>query len=226
MSIAREGARPRRVGSVLAGLGSFAVFVAMTIALLADHRAPFPVDQAMHAWALRHRSPVLTAVALVITASGSGLPAYVIAAAAGWLAHTRDTGRRLRGAAVALAGLLLGQGVRLGIADLVGRPRPPRDDWAGSAGGAAYPSGHTTTSALVAALVCAAAARRLSGRPRHTAWCAAITWAVLVGLTRIYLGVHWPTDVLGGWLLAAALVAGAACLVDIAAARTSAGRRR
>lgn len=208
------------------GLGSFTVFAAMTIALLADHRAPFAVDQALHAGALRHRSPVLTAVALVITTSGSGLPAYAIAAVAGWLGRRQDARRRLRGAAGALGALLLGQGIRLGIADLVARPRPPRSDWAGSAGGAAYPSGHTTTSALVAALVCAAAAQRLGDRPRRTVWCAAITWAVLVGLTRVYLGVHWATDVLGGWLLAAALVAGAACLVDIAGARISAGRRR
>jgi undecaprenyl-diphosphatase len=67
-------------------------------------------------------------------------------------------------------------------------------------------------------LICVAAGRRLQQEPRRRVWTAAISWAALVGVTRVYLGVHWPTDVLGGWLLAAALVA-AGCLVREAVSR-------
>jgi membrane-associated phospholipid phosphatase len=132
---------------------------------------------------------------------------------AGWAPDPRRA-RRVVGAVVAVGALLLGQGVRLLIAYPVDRPRPARPDWAAAASGPAYPSGHTTTSAVVAALICVAAARAGQGRKSRTLQAAAaLCWAVLVGLTRIYLGVHWPTDVLAGWLLAA-LAAAAALLAQ------------
>ncbi|MDC7336802.1 phosphatase PAP2 family protein [Streptomyces lydicus] len=64
------------------------------------------------------------------------------------------------------------------------------------------PSGHATTSALAAGLLAWGIARYAGRGPART-WCAVLAlWAVAVGLTRVWLGVHWPGDVLGGWLLA------------------------
>src|SRR5215213_3292641 len=134
-----------------------AALVALVAGVLARHGLPYAVDVAVHRWALAHRRGVLTDAAIVVTTTGSGPIAYLTAGAAGAVAAGRD--RWLLGAAAAATALALGQLVRLALATWVGRPRPPVADWAWHAGGAALPSGHATTSALVAALVCTAVVR-------------------------------------------------------------------
>ena len=99
--------------------------------------------------------------------------------------------------------LAIGSLCRLGLSVVVARSRPPERDWAYAAHGFALPSGHSTNSAIAAGLV----AWWLTGmlptqRGRTVTWCLAGGYAFAVGLSRIYLGVHWPTDVLAGWLLA------------------------
>ncbi|MFH8345322.1 phosphatase PAP2 family protein [Streptomyces sp. NPDC018045] len=94
---------------------------------------------------------------------------------------------------------------------LVGRHRPEWPDPVDSAHYAAFPSGHAMTAAVAGGL--ALWLLRLYGARRRWLWAAAVpvTASVVgVGLTRVYLGVHWATDVLGGWLLGGALVAAAA----------------
>jgi undecaprenyl-diphosphatase len=96
---------------------------------------------------------------------------------------------------------------------LVARPRPPQADWATHASGGAFPSGHTTTAALTAGLLIIAV--RVRG-PRAKAPLTLIIggWGALVGLTRVYLGVHWFTDVVGGWLFALGWLGVCLCAVS------------
>ncbi|WP_425837523.1 phosphatase PAP2 family protein [Streptomyces fractus] len=107
-------------------------------------------------------------------------------------------------AATCLIGALLQQGLK----SAVDRPRPVWRDPVDSAHYAAFPSGHAMTAAVVCGLVLWLLRRHGAGRPL---WRTALTLAVVsvlgVGLTRLWLGVHWPSDVLAGWLLGALTVA-------------------
>lgn len=85
----------------------------------------------------------------------------------------------------------------LAVKDWVVRPRPmlwPRvieeTNWS-------FPSGHSSFGAVIALLVILNT-RRLKHRNRIAA--AAVVFALLMGFSRLYLGVHYPTDVLVGWI--------------------------
>ncbi|WP_369167118.1 phosphatase PAP2 family protein [Streptomyces sp. R28] len=90
---------------------------------------------------------------------------------------------------------------------VVDRPRPVWPDPVDSAHYAAFPSGHAMTATVVCGLLLwllhhYGVARALW----RTAAAVAVISVAGVGLTRVWLGVHWPTDVVGGWLLGALVV--------------------
>ena len=90
--------------------------------------------------------------------------------------------------------------------NVVDRPRPPMHLWLTTASSWAFPSGHATQSLstfAALALVCAACLPTV----RRPALALAAVVAAGVGWSRVYLGVHWATDVLAGWLAAACWVA-------------------
>ncbi|MFJ9683170.1 phosphatase PAP2 family protein [Streptomyces sp. NPDC101194] len=192
------------LGAALVGLLGFVVLT--TLVLASRHGSPSALDRALHHWSSGHRPSGLVATARAVTATGTGVFPYAAAVTAGLVAGG-DTRRRLGQAAGALAFLLLGQGVRYGLMRVIARPRPPLGDWATHASGFAFPSGHATTSALMAGLLLTAIGVRAQGRrvprPLRVAGAALVVcWAAAVGLSRVLLGVHWVTDVLAGWLFA------------------------
>lgn len=212
------------VGAICCALG-FALLVAV---LLLGHRHPIGPDAPLHRWFVDHRRGAVTAAARALTNS-AGLTAYLLVAVAALTAAARAAIRRALWAVLvrvlfAAGTLAAGQLVRVLILHAIARVRPPAADWATSAGSYSFPSGHTTTSALAAGIVVVLALRTTtgaSGRTRAVAICVSVVvvaWAVLVALTRIYLGVHWPSDIVGGWLLAAALLLWAAALLPAARA--------
>ncbi|WP_406450901.1 phosphatase PAP2 family protein [Streptomyces sp. NBC_01622] len=107
-------------------------------------------------------------------------------------------------AATCALGTLLQQALKA----LVDRPRPVWPDPVDSAHYAAFPSGHAMTATVVCGLLLWLLHHYGAGR---AVWRTALTLAVIsvagVGLTRVWLGVHWPSDVLGGWVLGAFVVA-------------------
>ncbi len=95
-----------------------------------------------------------------------------------------------------------------GLKAAVDRPRPVWPDPVDSAHYAAFPSGHAMTATVVLGLLLYLLRHYGAGR---ALWCAAVSVAAVsvvgVGLTRVWLGVHWTSDVIGGWLMGTAVVA-------------------
>lgn len=107
-------------------------------------------------------------------------------------------------AAASVLSSLLQQGIKAAV----DRERPQWPDPVDSAHYAAFPSGHAMTATVSCGLLLWLLHRHGAGpRMWRTALAAAWVSVLGVGITRLYLGVHWPSDVLGGWLLGAALVA-------------------
>ncbi|MEV0259295.1 phosphatase PAP2 family protein [Streptomyces sp. NPDC050732] len=103
---------------------------------------------------------------------------------------------------------LIGSAVQQGLKAAVDRPRPVWPDPVDSAHYAAFPSGHAMTAALVCGLLLWLLRVHGAGPALwRTGLALAAVSVVGVGLTRIWLGVHWPSDVVGGWLLGAMTVA-------------------
>lgn len=170
-------------------------------------------DRPVLDWLAAHRSPGLNDAMRVTTAFGGALVALAIMTAAIVLAYAKT--RNLMMPAFLLFCLIGALGLSPLLKLMVGRPRPDFSQIV-DAGGLAFPSGHATTSAIVGAGLAYALTRRRSWRGSVWIWTAAGVLSFLIGFSRLYLGVHWPTDVIGGWMLGLAWVAIGAVLANLA----------
>lgn len=136
-----------------------------------------------------------------ITALGSNMVlTLVVLAAGGFLLLTGRTATALTLVLSVAAGLLLTTLAKLGF----DRPRPDLVAHGMKVYTRSFPSSHAAMSAIVYLTLGAMLARTWPDRPvRIYVIALAIALTLLVGLSRVYLGVHWPTDVLAGWALGA-----------------------
>ncbi|MET7773026.1 phosphatase PAP2 family protein [Nocardia sp. NPDC005366] len=159
------------------------------------------IDPEISAWAIEHRTATLTATARVVTTLGDTLTLTIITVlvCAGliWRGCRRDA--TLVALTAVGASILTFAGKRL-----IGRSRPPAVDRIAFESSLSYPSGHSLGSIAVIGIVVVALVPRLHRTAaRLAAITAAVVFVVAVGISRVYLGVHWPTDVLGGWSIGA-----------------------
>jgi len=85
------------------------------------------------------------------------------------------------------------------------RPRPDLFVPAAKVFTASFPSGHAALSAITYLTLAALLASMTdSRRLRYYLMALAVTLTFLIGLSRVYLGVHYPTDILAGWCIGSA----------------------
>ncbi|MFD5556722.1 phosphatase PAP2 family protein [Streptomyces sp. NPDC127068] len=190
-------------------LGPIAALAALVVVVLGVRYSGRSRPGTVDAWiqsAVDGVGPPWRRVALAVDylAEPAGAAALVVAAVTGCL-----LGRRLRAAVLVVVGTGLTVGTTTLLKPLVGRTIHD--------GHLSYPSGHTAFLTAFALVVALLAAGRL-GLGRAAGTMLVITSALLAGAAmgwaQVALGAHYPTDTLGGWCTALAVVPATAWLVD------------
>ncbi len=210
-----EGRPHRRaaVAALVAGLAAFALIAALVVSGVSA-----TLDTAVNSGLAAQRTAAATDFFRGYTGAGQWF--VITAAAVAVIATLTATSRRR---AAVFLGVAVGAALLLDplLKVVFGRTRPPAGNAATVVSGLAFPSGHSLASATLALAVVVVA---WPTRWRLPAAAVSLTFAVLMGLSRVYLGVHWLTDVLGAWTLAVAIVGGTALVIPPHARATSADR--
>jgi undecaprenyl-diphosphatase len=186
-----------------AAIGGLLVFGTMAFPLARGEAIGFdlPVRTAIHSWAF----PALTAAMRLITTLGSE---YFLAALAVILVWRWERLGKRKAAYLLVGGSLSAETAAQLLKWLIHRPRPEVFFGLVPAETYSFPSGHAFVPAVYFALLAGIVAA-------GTRWRAAVVvLALLLGFSRVYLGYHYPSDVVGGWALAVVWVTVWAIIVD------------
>ncbi|MFC7448119.1 phosphatase PAP2 family protein [Rhodococcus daqingensis] len=170
------------------------------------------IDQSVLDSVLDIRTPWLTDVVTVITNLGGTVASWVITS----VIVLALLARRHRAEALLVGGAMFtGQLVMSLLKLAFGRARPPEPERLVVEVTHSFPSGHAMMSSILVCVV-GAVIVRLAGSPawsRRSApdrwrtpmlFAGLALWTLAIGLSRVYLGAHWLTDVIAGWLFGAA----------------------
>lgn len=185
------------------GFAALAVGIALLIGFAVE-RYPFAIDRRL-LLAFRDATDLsrpigpdgLRSTMIDFTALGGGtVLTTIVVIALGLLAIRRLW---LTGALV-LAATVLGSILSAQAKLLFGRPRPELVDHLVEVRGLSFPSGHATNSAIIYLTLALLISQVVPGRAtRRYIIAVAVFLTGIVGISRVYLGVHWPSDVLAGW---------------------------
>lgn len=193
------------------------VFAAIT-AHVGAVNAMTNLDRALSSAVQEMRNPVLDAIAIAITLSGDTIVLVWVAAA---LVISLFVVRLRRLSGVVLIASLVTTFSVVALKGWIERPRPTADLYPGVEA-FSFPSGHTTNSAVLYGILLLLAASPVFGRRRPRLAAALGALIILIGVSRIYLAAHWPSDVIAGWCFAAIMLSA----VSLAIARTRPVERR
>jgi undecaprenyl-diphosphatase len=165
-------------------------------------------DATFRTFAHRHASPGLTELMRLASYVGETVPLLVLSVLAFAVLLAAHSSRAAAFFAITMGGaFVLDATLKLAFH----RPRPPAFFGTPEPGSYSFPSGHAIFAACYFGILAAFAAARFRGRAaRILVWSSAAIIAGLIGYSRIYLGVHYPSDVVAGyaasivWLTAAA----------------------
>jgi undecaprenyl-diphosphatase len=193
----------RFVGLSVAGLaalvGGTVAFVAL-LALVTTRSPLVAADRAVAAAlnsAVAGRPLLLSALGLVTDLGGSPASWIVLTTLTAWLLIRRQRRLAVFVAVTGLGAWVLG----VGLKELVGRLRPMVEVPVATAPGPSFPSGHALGSTVTYGVLLLVFLPVLPRRARIPTAVAATVLVVAIGFTRVALGVHFLSDVLGGWLL-------------------------
>jgi len=186
---------------------SLFVLIAYTV-LVGRDLGPTPGDETAFEVVEHLHSGFLLALSKVVTFLGSGVWTWGLTAVCAALLAAR---RRWAEFGVLLAGMTLTSIGFHEIKDAVDRPRP--EDGLVDTAGSSFPSGHAAHSVLYVWLAVTIVLRLRPGMAQAAGVVTAgIVLTVLVGLSRVYLNVHYLSDVSAGWALGAAAFASCAAV--------------
>jgi len=213
---------------LLGGFAALSIFTSITAELsrmLIGNTVTTLCDAPIVQYVAAHRVADLTRAMKATTTVGNDLYLWIVVLIGGailsWLIRSW---RPL----LLLALIMLGAvSLNLLVKQAVGRTRPPSLLWAIPANGWSFPSGHATESAAVYWTLAYMFASTQHRRGIESMACAiAIAAPLLIGISRVYLGVHWPSDVIVGWALGGtwSAIALASSSAAQSASRTKAAR--
>jgi undecaprenyl-diphosphatase len=206
------------VGAVVAASagGVFILFAALVEGGITQQ-----IDESVLHWFEARRTPALNEIMLEITTLGNGAVLIMIVAIASvflWLTHHRWSVYILL--VGVFGGKLLNNILKVGFS----RARPDMIEWVDHVSSKSFPSGHAMASMIAYGSVAYLVARlEPTARLRWTTWFLATLIILAIGISRIYLGVHYPSDVLAGFIAGMAWLAFVAS--SVAAVRYFAPRR-
>lgn len=155
------------------------------------------IDLAVIEQSVEIREPFLNSLMYFLTFLGGTVFITLVLGAAGVIVYIAERQKRWP---VFLAWTIVGSvGLDNLIKTLVDRPRPDFHRLT-DVSGSAFPSGHSSAAAALFLALAFVLTRRMNGG-RTWVWGIAGVLACLVAVSRVYLGAHWPTDVIGGLAL-------------------------
>lgn len=216
-----SGPRLRLVLALLVAGGSLMVFALLAEDLLTNDSI-IEVDQRIETTLEDHRTAALTVAFRVASTVGSAfvLVPLAVAVVAYLLWRKRPFDALLVAAASAGAEL-----ITIGLKEVFGRERPFLPDPIAMESSASFPSGHASVSLAVYGALALLVAEHASNARRAAYVVVALALVVAIGFSRLYLGVHFLSDVLAGWSAGLFWLAICVAIVRAATARRASSSR-